>query len=278
MIAKNVKYIFLFIGITPCISFTMISRLELVPGAGLVNVKLPYTYHVPTEEEKRCAKKVDEGCLTYIEKEGDCVLVGPCRPCQFIQLYNSDTGKAIVGHLPFNANKKSFLDHVKKEFARYDSSQISGTVFTAHFTTYDVPFVKIGTSTLSFKDFYKGKTQLEELKSTKDAIIAEFGIVDRDQIQAHKFNSKMKFMELGAYEFAESCIFAKYKHGAPPSLHSTCPMAEKMYGDFQHLPIQERLSVFTHARREVQAQQNPYLLQFSCAQSFVYGAYPFVKI
>jgi hypothetical protein len=65
--------------------------------------------------------------------------------------------------------------------------------------------------------------------------------------------------------------------GAAPSLHSICPVTENMYGDFQHLPIQERLNACSNVMSSYN-KINPYFRQFKFEDAFKYGAHSFVKI
>jgi hypothetical protein len=286
----------LIVGTLTHSSFAMkptVSKLQIWPRRKPVDVTLPFLYHSPTEAEKARATNVQEGCVTTLEKEGDCAFVGFISPCQLAVLHN--TAKTIVGHIPLNASKESFLTYAQEEFAGYDLTQTTGTLFTADFVSYEEPHIKIDRSTLSLKDLYQGRTQLEELKHTKDGIVESFGIKDRTQINASKFKSALKEYELGAYEYAEICTFIKHNSQSKPLIHSICPMAENILGNFQHLKLNDRRNAVQEARTALNSHQNPYLLQMppivttidqnnqpigtrATLGTFTYGNYPCVKI
>jgi len=277
---KNTKITILLISILlPSFLYPMnpkasaaIAQLELFPGQGLEDVKLPREYYSPTSTEKSNMKWVQEGCFTVLEKDGDCALVGPIRPCLLIVLTNNQ--KVAAGHLVSNANLSSLLTGVKQEFGSCDFSQTTGTLLTVALPTYAKS--SSPTSTLSFQDLCQGRSQFEELKKTKDSIIQEFNIPDRTHITAHKFIGCSYPGELGNYEDADVYTFIKYNNGNP-LIYSTSPMAENIYGNFQYLPIVPRIKHIKTLRRE-HSKGNPYFLQFDPKHFASYGHFPFVKI
>jgi hypothetical protein len=281
MVTKNRMYLFLLslTYVIPALSMkSTISHLELFPGKGKQSVLLPAPYRSWTDCDRKNMKIVQEGNVCTLKKEGDCALVGPIHPCLMDVLHLGNT--TVVGHVPFNADISSFIDIAKQEFEigepDYALSKITGTIFTNHCTVYEDPCAQIGNSVFSWKDFYQGRTQREEIKKTKDTIVDRFGIKDRAQIDGSKFISKKKDYELGNYELAELYILVKHNIAAKPSLYSTCPMAENME-NFRNLPIPERLTKFEETLERI-ASTNPYRKQFTKEDRSVYGKFPFVKI
>jgi len=255
---------------------SIISPLELFTGKGLVDVTLAREYYSPTQDEKTNLKYIQEGCFTVLEKENDCALVGPIRPCQLITLSNNQ--KIIVAHLVYNASLSSLLAQTKQEFGSCDLSQTTGTILTVTDPDYDKKSTYFDVFHLSQKDKYEGRTQLEEVKKTKDTILKTFNIKNRTQIDAHKFTSKKQDLELGNYEFAEVYTFVKYSTAEKALIYNTCPMAEDIFGNFQSLPIRNRLESMLTKRDEL-AHKNPYFINNdNSPYTLSYGRFPFVKI
>lgn len=252
-----------------------ISYLELFPGKGLKPVTLNYPYYSPTQEEKNKSVYLQEGCYTILEKEDDCALVGPLQPCQFFSL--SINEKTVVAHLSADSNLPQLLVTVKNTFPDYDSSKITGELFTNNWLLYDLCLCrdKVTGKTFSYRQFCHNRTQNDDLKFKKDLILKELGIQDRNQIKAQKFTTSKKDFELGDYESAELFVFIKINNHNKPTVFNTCQMAEKYFGDFKHLPLAER---YQKTMGICQSIQNPYHTQISSHYIPAYGALPFYYV
>ena len=226
-----------------------------------------------TEQEKRRSLYLPEGCYTFLEntQEHACVFLGPLHPSQLLSLCINN--KIIVAHISPNSNVNELLNTIKQICPLYDSSKITGELFTNNSLLYNNIITDPSNieKTFCLKKIYQNRTQIEELKLNKDKVIEAFNIKDRNQIKAYKFTSPKKDFELGNYELAELYVFIKMINNQP-YIFNTCPMAEQYFGDFSHLPIEDRCDNIIKSQN---SRPNPfYANQQPEDKLFFYGALP----
>ncbi|RTL06854.1 hypothetical protein EKK58_04030 [Candidatus Dependentiae bacterium] len=247
-----------------------VSYLELFPGKGLEPVFLGHPYSSITPEEKKNCLLLQETCYTVLDNNSNhCALVGPLQPCQLLLL---DFGKkTVVAHISSQSNLQDLLNKIKEEHPNIDSSTITGELFTNDSLTYDQEIFT--TKGLTYKKLYQGRSQLQELKKNKDAIINTLNIPNRNQINALKFKSTKEDFALGNYEFAELFVLIKMIN-QKPAIFNTCPMAEEYFGNFSDLPIRER---FAENSKLLNKILSPAFVNFQNKDA-AYGKIPFYYI
>jgi len=177
------------------------AELELFTGQGKKAVQLAYPYCSPTEQEKKDMKLVGEGCYTVLSKPTDVAFLGPFRPCQLVALSNKK--KAVAAHNVYSADISTLMSSAKEELGNSSPSEIQAVCFAYDMKDqYDTPTIRVQVRgqedrDMSCKDLYAGKSQREVLLETKDLIIKEFGIQNRQQVQARIFSSALPDLALG---------------------------------------------------------------------------------
>lgn len=251
------------------ISYTMESKITDLSNQNSTLKKVPFKYYSPTPEEKNNLKVVAEGQYTVFNTTDDCAVVGPLSPCQLIRLSNG--GKTVIGHLVCTANLSTLLKAAKDEFHGLNLADTIGNVYTTKHPDYIKKAIQTREGLISRQDMCQGRSQKEEVKKIKDAIINALDIVDRAHIQAQTFNPKH-------YTYEICYVFLKHTDHII-HLFSINPIEENIYNQNENLSLSKRSKAFDRERLK-RHNNSPYLLQLADQplSPNLYGKFPFVKI
>ena len=241
--------------IVSCALISMISN-AMFPGSEIDGMRIPFEYYAPTQTEKDTLTIVGEGCFTCLEKEGNCALIGPLKPCQEIELTNRE--KTIVTHLSYEVNILSFCKAAKEYFAGYDLSETKGLIFTTTMHNYDSCVDFYGKPWVSYQKRHQGRTQYQVLVENKNLLIDQFNIANPGNITLYKFNSPEE-EPLNDYLFADVYVFLKYSNKTIQR-YSTCPMAENIFDNLSNLPFEKRVEMFSAVQMNIH-RNNPFIQQ-----------------
>lgn len=208
---------------------------KIFPEEDLQRVTLPYPYHSMTKEEKSSIL-IQEGNYTILEEDSS-VLVGPLRPCQLI-VFIFKNGPTMVAHATYNSNFTELLNNIKKQYSHYNFSEIIAELFTVDYDDYTSSIHTVDRKSYSFKDFYEGRSQEEELNFKKKIIKESFNIQNDTQIQLKKFIPDRTCYTALKFFFAPMYVFIKRSSGKT-ICYNTCPLTENYWGDVTSLSIKE---------------------------------------